>query len=118
MSRSRNRLPAKDSAGRELFAVVTSGAVKINQTDPLREAAQVHADLESRNTTGSTVFAALGLGLDSRRCGRTDSRIANLQSHHCSKRIADEDRQEPATVRLRPDPPLACRVQHSPSAEE
>ena len=43
---------------RELFAVVKQGAVKIavNQTYPLREAAQAHRDLESRKTTGSTVL--------------------------------------------------------------
>jgi NADPH:quinone reductase len=46
------------TASRELFAVVSSGAVKIaiNQTYPLREAAQAHRDLQARNTTGSTVF--------------------------------------------------------------
>ena len=46
------------AAARELFSVVKSGAVniKINQTYPLREAAQAHADLESRKTTGSTVL--------------------------------------------------------------
>jgi NADPH:quinone reductase len=46
------------AAARELFAVVKKGAVKIkiNQTYPLREAAQAHADLESRKTTGSTVL--------------------------------------------------------------
>src|SRR5688572_13228381 len=46
------------TAARELFAVVRVGAVKIkiNQTYPLREAAQAHADLESRKTTGSTVL--------------------------------------------------------------
>jgi NADPH2:quinone reductase len=45
-------------AARELFAVVKSGAVKIrvNQTYPLREAAQAHRDLEGRRTTGSTVL--------------------------------------------------------------
>ena len=43
---------------RELFAVVKSGKVKIhvNQTYPLREAAQAQRDLESRKTTGSTVL--------------------------------------------------------------
>lgn len=43
---------------RELFSVVKSGAVKIsiNQTYPLREAAQAHRDLEARKTTGSTVL--------------------------------------------------------------
>ncbi len=43
---------------RELFAVVKSGAVKIrvNQTYPLREAAQAQNDLEARKTTGSTVL--------------------------------------------------------------
>ncbi|HKA42914.1 MAG TPA: quinone oxidoreductase [Burkholderiales bacterium] len=42
----------------ELFSVVKSKKVKIaiNQTYPLREAAQAHADLESRKTTGSTVL--------------------------------------------------------------
>jgi NADPH:quinone reductase len=46
------------TAARELFAVVKKGAVKIrvNQTYPLREAAQAHADLESRKTTGQTVL--------------------------------------------------------------
>jgi NADPH2:quinone reductase len=46
------------AASRELFAVVKKGVVKIkiNQTYPLREAAQAHADLESRKTTGSTVL--------------------------------------------------------------
>lgn len=46
------------TAARELFAVVKKGAVKvrINQTYPLREAAQAHIDLESRKTTGSTVL--------------------------------------------------------------
>lgn len=43
---------------RELFAVVKSGKVKIsvNQTYPLRDAAQAHQDLEARKTTGSTVL--------------------------------------------------------------
>lgn len=46
------------TAARELFAVVKSKAVKIsiNQTYPLREAAQAHRDLEARKTTGSTVL--------------------------------------------------------------
>jgi NADPH:quinone reductase len=43
---------------KELFEVVTSGAVKIavNQTYALKDAAQAHRDLEGRKTTGSTVF--------------------------------------------------------------
>ncbi|HVC53284.1 MAG TPA: quinone oxidoreductase [Stellaceae bacterium] len=46
------------TAARELFDVVGKGAVKlaINQTHPLRDAAQAHHDLESRKTTGSTVL--------------------------------------------------------------
>ena len=46
------------NGARELFAVVKSGKVKIaiNQTYPLREAAQSQRDLESRKTTGSTVL--------------------------------------------------------------
>ncbi|MBI2295383.1 MAG: quinone oxidoreductase [Betaproteobacteria bacterium] len=45
-------------AASELFAVVKSGAVKIriNQTYPLRDAAQAQRDLEARKTTGSTVL--------------------------------------------------------------
>jgi NADPH2:quinone reductase len=45
-------------AARDLFAVIKSGKVKIsiNQTYPLRDAAQAHRDLESRKTTGSTVL--------------------------------------------------------------
>ncbi len=47
-----------ESASRDLFEVVRSGAVKppsIRQR-PLKEAAQAHQDLESRNTVGSTVL--------------------------------------------------------------
>jgi NADPH2:quinone reductase len=46
------------TAANELFGVVKSGAVKImvNQTYPLRDAAQAHRNLESRKTTGQTVF--------------------------------------------------------------
>jgi NADPH2:quinone reductase len=46
------------NAAKELFAVVKGGKVKIvvNQTYPLREAAQAQRDLESRKTTGSTVL--------------------------------------------------------------
>jgi len=42
----------------DLFAVVASGAVRIevNQTYPLAEAARAHQDLEARKTTGSTVL--------------------------------------------------------------
>ncbi|HVJ53648.1 MAG TPA: quinone oxidoreductase [Aliidongia sp.] len=42
----------------DLFDVVASGNVKIsvNQTYPLRDAAQAHRDLEARKTTGSTVL--------------------------------------------------------------
>lgn len=42
----------------DLFAVVSSGAVKIpvNQKYPLKEAAQAHRDLESRKTTGSSIL--------------------------------------------------------------
>lgn len=42
----------------ELFDVVKKGIVKIevNQTHPLKDAAQAHRDLESRKTTGSTVL--------------------------------------------------------------
>jgi NADPH2:quinone reductase len=46
------------TAARDLFDVVQKGVVKlaINQTYPLRDAAQAHRDLQSRKTTGSTVF--------------------------------------------------------------
>jgi len=42
----------------ELFAVVTSGQVKIeiNQTYALKDAAQAHADMAARKTTGSTLL--------------------------------------------------------------
>ncbi|TCS64860.1 quinone oxidoreductase family protein [Varunaivibrio sulfuroxidans] len=42
----------------ELFEVVRGGQVKIevNQTYPLKQAAQAHSDLEARKTTGSTVL--------------------------------------------------------------
>jgi NADPH:quinone reductase len=43
---------------RDLFEVVQSGAVKIeiHQTYALKDAAQAHRDLQSRKTTGSTIF--------------------------------------------------------------
>jgi NADPH2:quinone reductase len=43
---------------KDLFEVVLSGQVKIqiNQTYPLKDAAQAHRDLEGRKTTGSTVL--------------------------------------------------------------
>ncbi len=42
----------------DLFKVVASGAIEIeiNQTYPLKEAAQAHRDLEARKTSGSTVL--------------------------------------------------------------
>jgi NADPH2:quinone reductase len=42
----------------DLFAMVGSGRIKIaiDRTYPLREAAQAHRDLESRNTTGALVL--------------------------------------------------------------
>ncbi len=45
-------------AAAELFSMVKSRKVKIliNQTYPLRDAAQAHRDLEGRKTTGSTVL--------------------------------------------------------------
>lgn len=47
-----------EKAAKELFAVVKSKVVKIsiNQTYALKDAAQAHADLEARKTTGSTVL--------------------------------------------------------------
>jgi NADPH2:quinone reductase len=47
-----------EASARELFDVVLSGKVKIeiNHTYPLKDAVQVHRDLESRKTTGSIVM--------------------------------------------------------------
>ncbi len=47
-----------EAAAKDLFAVVESGAVKVqvNQTFPLAEAAKAHTALEARQTTGSTVL--------------------------------------------------------------
>jgi len=44
--------------GAELFDMVVSGQVRIevNQTYPLKDAAQAHRDLEARKTTGSTIL--------------------------------------------------------------
>ena len=46
------------AASSELFGVIENGTVKvrINQSWPLQNAAQAHADLEARKTTGSTVL--------------------------------------------------------------
>ena len=46
------------ASAKALFNVVRSGTVKIevNQTYPLKDAAQAHRDLEARKTTGSTVL--------------------------------------------------------------
>src|SRR4051794_3230167 len=47
-----------EATAKELFDVVLSGEVKIeiNHTYPLRDAQQVHRDLEGRKTTGSVVM--------------------------------------------------------------
>jgi len=47
-----------EATARDLFDVVQSGKVKIEvgRTYPLKEAAQVHRELESRQTTGSIVM--------------------------------------------------------------
>ncbi len=47
-----------EALGAELFDVVVSGKVRIevNQTYPLKNAAQAHRDLEARKTTGSTIL--------------------------------------------------------------
>ncbi len=47
-----------ETSANDLFDVVQKGAVKIrvNQTFPLKDAAQAHAALEARKTTGSTVL--------------------------------------------------------------
>jgi NADPH2:quinone reductase len=49
---------ALESTAQDLFDVVSSGKVRIavNQRYPLRDAAQAHADLEARRTTGSTLL--------------------------------------------------------------
>ena len=54
----RQRPRTFQAAARELFEVVGGGQVRIavNQTYPLREAAQAHRDLEARKTTGSTAL--------------------------------------------------------------
>jgi NADPH:quinone reductase len=46
------------ATARDLFKVVGDKTVKvrINQTYPLKDAAQAHADLEGRKTTGATVL--------------------------------------------------------------
>jgi NADPH2:quinone reductase len=43
---------------RELFGVVSKGAVRIevNQSYALKDAAKAHRDLEARRTTGSTLL--------------------------------------------------------------
>jgi NADPH2:quinone reductase len=47
-----------EETAQELFDIVLSGRVKIaiNHTSPLRDAQQVHRDLEARRTTGSVVL--------------------------------------------------------------
>jgi len=47
------------TSAKDLFDAVTSGAVNISidQTYALKDARQAHEDLESRKTTGSTVFS-------------------------------------------------------------
>ena len=51
-----------DATVADLFAVVGTGAVKveISQVFPLQDAAQAHRDLEARKTTGSTVLLMEG----------------------------------------------------------
>ena len=49
---------ALQSAAKDLFEVIASGAVKvdINAEYPLEDVAQAHHDLENRKTTGSTLL--------------------------------------------------------------
>ncbi|HSD74827.1 MAG TPA: quinone oxidoreductase [Steroidobacteraceae bacterium] len=49
---------ALERAARDLFGVVSSGAVtiRVGQSYPLRDAATAHRDLEARRTTGSTIL--------------------------------------------------------------
>src|SRR5438105_3419282 len=46
------------TAANDLFAMVLAGSIKITvgRTYPLADAAQAHADLEARKTTGSVVL--------------------------------------------------------------
>ncbi|GGA81468.1 quinone oxidoreductase [Brucella endophytica] len=46
------------ATAKDLFSIIESGVVSvhINQTYPLKDAAQAHSDLESRKTTGTTVL--------------------------------------------------------------
>ena len=48
----------RDALARELFDHVAAGRIRveINQRYRLQEAAQAHRDLESRKTTGSSIF--------------------------------------------------------------
>ncbi len=50
--------PQLEENSADLFGMVGSGKVKIhvNQSYPLKQAAQGHRDLEARKTTGSTIF--------------------------------------------------------------
>ena len=45
-------------AAEDLFSMILSGQIKmhIHETAPLRDVARIHADLESRKTTGSVVL--------------------------------------------------------------
>ncbi|RCS24270.1 quinone oxidoreductase [Phyllobacterium salinisoli] len=47
-----------EATAKDLFSVIESGAVsvRLNQTYALKDAAQAHADLEGRKTTGTTVL--------------------------------------------------------------
>jgi NADPH2:quinone reductase len=47
-----------EATAQDLFDIVLSGKVKIEigRTYPLKEASQVHRDLESRQTSGSIVM--------------------------------------------------------------
>jgi NADPH:quinone reductase len=47
-----------EATAQDLFDIVLSGKVKIeiNHTYPLKDAQQVHRDLEARKTTGSIVM--------------------------------------------------------------
>ena len=50
--------PARDALAREVFGHVASGDIRIeiNQRYWLTEAARAHRELESRATTGSSIF--------------------------------------------------------------
>ena len=106
-----------EACAKALFKVVKSGKVKvhIDQTYPLKDAAQAHRDLESRKTTGQRsdplILLILTSKAESKECGRSVESPARARSPFlpCARRSVCGRRSGHLRDRGRPSHPAQGR---------